>query len=187
MKKRLFTIAAIILLVMPVFLAAQESKEPPKPILKEGDVARFIKTFPLIKEDFEKLGAKYEARSGDVTVPQALKASQEFLEVLKKHGWDEFFFQKFSTIMLGYSTIVYGKEAQKAQSEMEKSLKEIDSNPNIPESMKKQLKEQLLAAKGAMSMYQETTKKNIHPEDLLLIKPHLKELKAVIEEESRGN
>lgn len=180
MKQKI--LVSLIMFLLVSFVAA---KEPPKPILKAGDVVRFIKTFPLLKKDMEKFNMKYEAKSGDVTLPEALKVSQEFLGILKKHGWDENYWQKFPTIMLGYSTIVYGKEMKKAESEMEKSLKEIDSNPNIPDSMKKQLKDQLKAAQGMMKTQGGTMQMNIHPQDLKLIKPHVEAIKKVIEDANK--
>jgi hypothetical protein len=180
MRRQTLLLLAVVLFAIAILAT---SKEPPKPILKKGDVERFIKTFPLLKNDFEKFGAKYETKSGDVTIPEAMKASSEFLAILKKHGWDEHFFQKAGTIMTGYSLIQYGKHMSKAQAEYEKALKDIESNPDIPEAMKEQLKAQLTAAKGMMQRPGDVLK-NIHPEDILLIKPHLEALKKTVEAES---
>jgi len=178
MKKIL---SIIILFLLVSSLVAVEATEPPKQILKKGDVVKFIKTFPLLKTDLEKLGAKYEARKGDVTIPEALVANTEFRNILTKHGWDEQFFQKSNAILMAFSSIVYSKSLKTANSEIEKSLKEIDTNPNIPDSMKKQLKEQMMAAQGMASAGSAIYKKNVHPADLALIKPHIEALKAVFE------
>ncbi|MCK5055516.1 MAG: hypothetical protein KAT34_02605 [Candidatus Aminicenantes bacterium] len=179
MKQKIILMVVLLLLVS--FVTAED---PSKQILKPGDVERFIKTFPLLKEDMEKFNMKYEAKSGDVTIPEALKVSSEFLKILKKHGWDENFWQKFGAIMMGYSSIVYGKEMKKADIEMEKSLKELDSNPNIPDSMKKQLKEQLKAAKSVMQSQGNTLQMNIHPSDLSLITPHIKEIREIVDDKN---
>lgn len=183
MKQKITII--FILLMLVSFALAEDPPKPPKQILKAGDVERFIKTFPVLEKDMEAFNMKYEAKSGDVTIPDALKVSSEFMAILKKHGWDENFWQKWPVIMMGYSSIVYGKEMKKANSEMEKSLKEIDSNPNIPASMKKQLKDQLKAAQGIMKTQGSALSMNIHPKDLELVKPHIKAIEKVIDKNKK--
>jgi len=90
-----------------------EKTTPPKPILKAGDVEKFIKTFPVLADDFKALGAKYDSKEGNVTFPEALKANSEFQAILNKHGWDNTFFQKVNAITMGYSAIMYAKEIKK--------------------------------------------------------------------------
>ncbi|MCI0470844.1 MAG: hypothetical protein L0Y73_04225, partial [Candidatus Aminicenantes bacterium] len=158
--------------------AAGESR---KKVLKAGAVEHFIKTFPALKKDLEKFGMKYEGSKGDITFPTALRASKEVLQVLKKHGWDENYYLEASTIIFGYSAVVYEKEMKKADSEMEKSLKEIDANPNIAPEMKKQLKDQLKATRGILNTQGNVMQKNIHPDDLKLITPHLNEIKDMLD------
>lgn len=183
MKHKIFILFILVLLVS--FAAAQDPPKPPKQVLKAGDVKHFIKTFPLLEKDFEKFNMKYEAKSGDVTFPEAMKVSNEFIQLLKKHGWDENFWQKAGTIMMGYSAVVYGKEIKKADSGFEKSLKEIESNPNIPAAMKKQLKDRLKAAQGMMKTQGGALKMNIHPQDLELITPLVKEIQKVIDKDRK--
>jgi hypothetical protein len=155
--------------------------EPPKPVLKEGDVKHFIKTFPLLKKDLKDFGMEYEAKAGNVTIPDALKASEKFLEILKKHGWDEQFFTKMATITFGYSSIQYGAGIKKATPEIEKSLKEIEANTALSAEMKEQLKKQIMAAKDMMKLQEKELGKRIHKSDLELIRPLIKELKTVLE------
>ncbi|UCH92329.1 MAG: hypothetical protein JSV88_18810 [Candidatus Aminicenantes bacterium] len=171
----------VILFALSSFVFAEKTEEP-TPILKAGDVKHFIKTFPLLKEEFKKFEVKYDGKSGTVTYPEALKVSEEFLGILKKHGWDEHFFAKAATISLGYSSIVYKKEVKKADPQFEKSIKEIESNPALSEAMKKQLIEQLKSVKGIMKSQQDVFKKKIHKADLDLIKPHIEALKKMFEE-----
>lgn len=164
-----------------VFLWTGAPQEAKKQVLKTGDVEHFIKTFPVLKKDLEKFGMKYEGSKGDITFPSALRANKELLAVLKKHGWDENYYIKTSMIMIGYSAVVYDKEMKKAESEMEKSLKEIDANPNITPEMKKQLRDQLKATKGVLNTQGNALQKSIHPEDLKLITPHLNEIKDMLD------
>lgn len=179
MKSKVFII--VILFALSSFILAEKTEEP-TPVLKAGDVKHFIKTFPLLKKDFEKHGVEYEAKAGTMTYPEAIKAGGDFLGILKKHGWDEHFFTKAVTIFMGYSSIVYGKEMKKVDPQIEKSLKEIESNPHLSDEMKKQLIAQMKSVKGIMKTQQTAWKKRIHKSDLALIKPQIAELKKILEE-----
>lgn len=180
MKRKLLIFIVGLLLVLGAFTNAAEP-ETPKPVLKPGDVKRFIKTFPLLKKDFEKYGMKYEAKEGSVTVPEALKASEEYREILKKHGWNEQFWHKFSTIAMGYAFIQYGKGIKEADPKIAKAIKEIEDNPALSDQMKAQLKQQLKMVKGVMKTQGEQLNKQLHNADMDLIRPLVKELKTVIE------
>jgi ribosomal protein S20 len=175
--------ALLMTLIIIISASNVAAEDPPKQILQSGDVQHFIKTFPLLEKEFENYNIEYEAKDGTMTVPDALEASNEFLEILKKHGWDENFFQKTGVILMGYSYIVYGEEMKNVDSEFEKSLKEIDSNPNLSAEMKNQLKEQMKTAKSAMKTQEKTFKQSIHPNDLKMITPHIKEIQKVIDKE----
>jgi hypothetical protein len=178
MKLKVFVL--VILFALSVVVFADEPQTP-KPILKPGDVKHFIKTFPLLKEDFKKFDVKYDGKSGIVTYPEALAASQEFLGILKKHGWDEHYFEKAGAICLGYSTIISGKAIKDADPQIAKAMKEIESNPNLSAEMKKQLMEQMKSVKGVMKEQQKEVKKYAHEADVELIKPHIEELKELFE------
>jgi hypothetical protein len=181
MKTKLAIIAGMLLLFS--FLAAQDpAKTPAKPVLEKGDVMKFIKTFPLLKKDFDKFGAVYSAKKGNVTIPDALRANSQYHGILKKHGWDEHFFNKFFTIVRGYSSIVYGKEMKKADPEIAKALKQIEENAHLSDAMKEQMKKQIMATKGVSKMQSQMMKQWVHPKDLALIKPLVKELKKVMDE-----
>ncbi|MCP4146935.1 MAG: hypothetical protein GY757_04210 [bacterium] len=182
MKKKLFL--CLILLFALSFYSFADSADKEKEaqtVLKPGDVKQFIKSFPLMKKDFERLGAKYDAKAGNVTVPQALKASSDFMGILKKHGWDEHFFNKMMTIVMGYTSIQYGKGLKKAGAGFEKGIKEIKDNPHLSKAMKEQLIKQMKAATGVMKTQGSQFSRNIHKKDMELISPLVIELKRVLE------
>jgi len=179
MKLKVFVL--VILFTLTAMVLADEP-EAPKPVLKPGDVKQFIKTFPLLKEELKKFEVKYDGKSGNVTYPEAIKASSEFLGILKKHGWDEHYFEKTAAICMGYSTIVSGKAMKDADPQIAKAMKEIESNPHLSDAMKKQLMEQMKTVKGAMKEQQKVVKKYAHKADMELIKPHIEDLKKVFEE-----
>ncbi len=178
MKLKVFVLVILFALSSLVFA---DKPEAPKPILKPGDVKHFIKTFPLLKEEFKKFEVKYDGTSGAMTYPGALKASGEFLGILKKHGWDEHFFAKTAAIAMGYSMIIAGKEMKNADPKIAKAIKEIESNPHLSEAMKKQMLEQMKTIKGAMKVQQMALKRNAHKADMELIKPHIEDLKKLFD------
>jgi hypothetical protein len=178
MKLKIFVL--VILFALSAVVLADEP-EKPKPVLKPGDVKHFIKTFPLLKEDFKKFEVKYDGKSGITTYPEALMVSQEFLSILKKHGWDEHFFAKTAAICVGYSMIVAGKEMKNADPQIAKAMKEIESNPNLSAEMKKQLLEQMKSVKGVMKEQQKAFKRSAHKADMELIKPHIEDLKKLFD------
>ncbi|MCP4633893.1 MAG: hypothetical protein GY855_13285, partial [candidate division Zixibacteria bacterium] len=158
----------------------------PEQILKPGDVKHFIKTFPLLEKEMKNLGIEYETKGGTITAPEAVKSRNELTEILKKHGWDDSFFQKTGVILLGYSSILYSEEKKKAESGFQESLNEIDSNPHLSDEMKKQLKEQMKAAESAMNIQGTTFTNSIHPHDLQMISPHIEEIQRVLDKENES-
>lgn len=179
MKIRIFFVMLIGMALLSATLPGDT--ETGKPILEKGDVLRFIKTFPELKTDFEKLGAEYDARQGQVTYPEAMTASSEFNGILKKHGWDENFWTKISTIVSGYGVLMYKAASGNVDPQIAAALKQIEDNAALSDAMKKQLKEQVLATRGILKDQGKAMMKMVHPEDAALIKPHLEKLKEVLE------
>ena len=178
MKLKVFVLVILFTLSAVVFA---DEPEAPKPVLKPGDVKHFIKTFPLLKEEFKKFEVKYDGKAGIVTYPEALAASGEFLGILKKHGWDEQFFTKTAAICVGYSMIVAGKAMKNADPQVAKAIKEIESNPHLSDAMKKQMIDQMKTVKGVMKEQQKALKRSAHKADMELVKPHIEDLKKLFE------
>ncbi len=178
MKRNVLLLSIVALLMISSFAIAEE---PPKQTLQKGDVERFIKTLPALTQDMKEFDTKMDAKQGNITIPEAMRASGDFNAILKKHGWDESFYVKIQTIVMGYSALVYGESITGADAEFAKALEEIDSNPNLSAEMKAQLKEQLKAACGALATESTKMQQALHPVDLAFIKANVKELKTVLE------
>jgi hypothetical protein len=173
--------------LMPVFwivfiltglTAAQETVEA---VLEKGDVDRFIQTFPVLVEELSELGMKYEKEEGDLMLPETVRASAELQTLLKKNGWDETFWAKMQAIMIGYSSLLYQKESAASGDEMAKAIKQLESDPSVPESMKKQMIERLKATQKMMGGGQDAYKMSVHEDDLNLIKPKIEALTKLFE------
>ncbi len=176
-----------VLIFLLTFSGIAKTDPVPEPVLKKGDIERFIKTWPKLGNDFKKLGMKMDSREGNVTLPEAVRAGNEYLSILKKHGWDENFWTKFTVILQGYSYFEYKKGKKEADSSMSQSMKELEKNPHLSPAMKKQLMANLKMAKGAMDQQGTLFLKNINPKDLAFIKPNLKSIKKVVDKDKNDS
>ena len=170
MTRTLITLT-VLLALCPALMAADDPA--PVALLKPGDVDRFCKTFPELTKQIEELGAKYEAKTGDVSGLAALQASAEFKALLTKHGWNETFYQKLAVIAQGYAHLRYGQAMKDARPKMEKSMRELEKTQGLSPEMIAQLQGQMKAAMQSMEQAKAQMKASLHPQDLALIKQHL--------------
>ena len=136
--------------------------------------------------DFRKLGMKMDSRKGNATLPEAVRTGNEYMAILKKHGWDETFWHKFNVVLQGYSYFEYQKGKKEADTSMTEGMKEIQKNPHLSPEMKKQLMANLKKVKGAMEQSAGAFLKNINPADLALIKPKIKEIRNVLDKDDKA-
>lgn len=170
------------IVVLAFSLAVIPATDPvPDRVLEKGDIAKLIKTWPSLEKEMKKFGMKMDAKEGNVTIPEAYRTGNEYLSMLKKHGWDENFWQKFTVMLQGYSFFQYKKGKKEADTNMSKSMKEMEKNPHLSEAMKEQLIKQMKMVKGVMKQQGSLLMKNINPEDLAYIKPNLEKIKKVLE------
>ena len=177
MKHKLFII--FILFLMAFSLTAVE---PVKQVLKQRDIDHFIKTIIPIANESEKSGVEYDDERSEEIFPKELRTNKEFLKILKKHGWDESFFEKAGVIFLGHATLVSGEESKKMEGQQAKAIKEIESNPHLSDATKKQMIEQMKKMEGAIAGQQGVMKSRIDKADLDLLRLNIKALKKVFEE-----
>ncbi|MBN1271931.1 MAG: hypothetical protein JXB26_06630 [Candidatus Aminicenantes bacterium] len=181
--KNMAWIFTVLILITICFSPSLLAEDPPVPVLEEGDVVHFIETYPELSADLENLGMEYEPTTGHLTIPEAAQQNSELLSLLKKHGWDENFFNKVGVICLGYSILEYKSEVPEMDANVAKSIKEIEANPYMTEAQKKQMIERLKASRGIIASQASTMESKVHEQDLALIKPHMKELKEVLEDD----
>ncbi len=174
MRHKLFI--TFILFLMAFSLTAEE---PVKKVLNQRDIDHFIKTIIPIATDFDKLGVEYDDERSEDIFPEELRTNKEFLKILKKHGWDESFFEKVGVIFLGHAIIVSGEESKKMEGPQAKAIKEIESNPHLSDATKKQMIEQFKKVQGAVADQQGHMKKSAHPADLELIRSNIEVIKKV--------
>jgi len=179
MKLLNFTIIMLIFLIP--FMGVAKNDPLPDPVLAKGDIEKFVKTWPLLEKDFKNFGMKMDARGGNVTMPESVMVGNKYLSILKKHGWDENFWSKFTVILQGYSHFEYKKGKKEANIGMSKSMKELEKNPHLSPEMKKKLIANLKMVEGALAQQGKLLQNSINPKDLEFIKPNLDKIKKVID------
>lgn len=86
--------------ILPSFMWAQAgaTTTPPKAVLKEGDIERFMETYPKLEAEFEALDGEWED-ADFATALSALEANAEVQAILDRYGWDAAFFSKLEVIV----------------------------------------------------------------------------------------
>ena len=123
--------------------------------LTANDVTHFIKHYPDLEVDLNKLGVKYDHDDGDFTLPEGIEALADFNNVLQKHGYKDYqeFIVKAGAIVLAYASLKSDDGMADAQAEIKASLKEIDENPALSAEQKQMMKQQIEAGMAMMQMY----------------------------------
>lgn len=147
------SLISVFLLVFALNVQAQEKATA---VLSNEDISLFLKTFKPLAKDLEKLGEKYQ-NTTDVSTTEALFANKEAMAIFKKHGWNELYAGKFSTIMSGTTYLSLIEELDKLPAEQRAFLA-----PQI-------------------EMYRSQVG-NVHPNDLEKIKKNLPEIRKLLEE-----
>lgn len=92
--------------------------------ITDADVKLFITSFNPIKKDMEALGHKYE-NIQDPSALQAIGASEEVKSIFEKHGWNNNYMLKFSTIISAFAFVHMEKEMQKLPAEQQQYVAQM--------------------------------------------------------------
>jgi len=76
----------------------------PVPVLKKGDVEKFIKTLKPMSKELEAVGVNFDARQNQ-NMSDALQANARVMSIFKKYGWDESYSAKWMAITMGYAKL----------------------------------------------------------------------------------
>ncbi|MBI9104595.1 MAG: hypothetical protein JEY99_19420 [Spirochaetales bacterium] len=176
MKKILIS---ILITLICAGLFAQE------PVLSDGDVERFILTFPEITEELGALGQSLENANGRLFLPWTVRTSEEVKRTFLDRGWDEGYFERVQLILLGFSLILAESEMLTVMPDVQEALDEIDSTPvssYFTAEMKKQTRDMMVAAVRGMNQALYDELDSIAPSDMEKIRAHKDELTAFLKE-----
>ena len=157
----------IILLVTGLIFSNQSVKAQNelKPVLKSGDIDRFINTYEPMFSEFELLSDEIEDEEDfdNMTYDSVLRSfesgldNNEAVAILEKYGWEKSTYgKKLMAIAMGTTYLIV--------------LNHIDE---MPEEQGKAMAE----------IYTKQYKNLIHEDDMKLLKPRITELEAIFSEE----
>ena len=156
----------IILLVAGFIFSNQSLKAQNelKPVLKSGDIDRFINTYEPMVAEFELLADELEDEedSESMTYDSVLRGFESGLDnyeavvILEKYGWEKSTYgEKMMAIAIGASYLMV-----------------LDQIDNMPQEQGKAMAE----------IYTKQYKMLVHDDDLKLLKPRITELEAFFSE-----
>lgn len=188
--KRLFAIAVLCVLFLSVCGAPEEAADvtPAEPEtaeeiafapLSEMEIQKFLKTYPMVKEEVEKAGKKFEAESEATDVMSALgqmgKMNMEIAGLdakLKAAGmsWEDFYAAMAKVWMAtGASVMVEQKE------EFTKAKEELN-DPNIPEAQREMMEGMLEGLEEQFKVFDKVPQQNID-----LVKKYWKDIENIMD------
>lgn len=176
MKARPFFLFALILLSISIFAQMPKSSTP---VLKKGDVENFIAHFKSIESDFNALDIDYKPESDLEASIAQFNDIEEINKMVKKYGYKDFadFSKKTWTITACYASI---KIESESVPELQHIQQQIEADENLTPEQKNKALEQL--SQGLAGM-QKAFSQSTNEEDVELVKPFMKKLDTLFEEE----
>jgi hypothetical protein len=174
-QRGLIFLVLVCCLAAPIF--AQE------PVLSQGDIDRFLITFPIITEDLSSLGLEMEETDGGFSLPQAVFMSAQAESIFVKHGWSGDFFPKIELILYGLTLTHLETEMLGAMPDIQASLDEIDTMPvsaYFTVEMKQEMRDMMLMAVQGMNSALFEEMDAIAPKDMDLIRQNKAALSSAL-------
>ena len=175
MRKRT---ALVVLLLALAAAAAVVAQAPPRPLLSDADVKKFIVDFKPLIAELGQLGLGQEAETAPRNpgeppgIVSVLRASAEAQKILGKYGWGDAQFQKFSAVFYSYLALKMEEQAAAQLAQVDRSSAE--QKPKARTELGA-LAEQLAAAAASY-------RAQVHPDDLKTVQANEEALDAVAEE-----
>lgn len=144
------TAFAVFCLIAVSVVGAQES---PSPRLIQGDVGKFIDTWPGLSTELAALDMEYAEGDDIGSYFAAASFNAEAMAIFAKYGWDEDYYPKASVIMMT-SVMLEGARQMKSDSE----------------------------TAGMAGMFEAQLTQSVHPNDIDLVRPRVPEIVALLEE-----
>ncbi|MBN2135926.1 MAG: hypothetical protein JW737_09360 [Acidobacteria bacterium] len=169
-----------ILLLFASFIFTQDALQP-KALLNNGDVEKFIKTFPAMLDELEPMGLIFNPQDGTFSIPEDSRKLSGYKAVLVRFGWDKSFYEKSRKILRIYTYLKYGEDAVDLTNKTDEEADSLARNESdIPKIM------DVNKPKPEEKKPEEITppqKLLLHPDDIAKVKPQLTKLKEILLDE----
>ena len=175
MRTKLVT--TLVFILFSTFLFAQnESASAPQ--LKNSDVENFIKHFPDIQVELEKLDFDIDPQDDLQSLAEGLESYEEINSIVKKYGYADYidFAAKSSAIAACYASIkLKGEGVPEIQKAYNKIEQDESMTPEQKQMAKQQLESILSAMGGAFTLM-------ANEQDLETVKTFVPELDVLFDE-----
>ncbi|MBI9101984.1 MAG: hypothetical protein JEY99_06175 [Spirochaetales bacterium] len=173
-----YSISLICFFLLCTSLIGQENR------LSDGDVEKFLNTFPVIMEELDALGQTLESTGENFILPAAVRTSEEAQQIFSRQGWDDNYYDKIGLILEGYTLSIMESEMLTVMPDIQDALDEIDATPVSPyftAEMKKQTRDMIVSAVRGMDQALFDEMDSIAPADMEQIRVHKDEIKEMLD------
>ena len=132
--------------------------------------------------EYKKLGLNLNPQTGKVTGADKLKRDKAVQEILKKNGWNFMFWPKLQTIARGYSIASYERGNAKHGSNIKKFVDDLKKSRWMTPEKKAELEAFYSQTKGKFDWRINLLRKQVHKNDLALVKKSMPTLDIVMKE-----
>jgi hypothetical protein len=147
--------AKIYFLLLVLIQCTAVFAQAPASVLSTSDVDKFISTLRPMSKELDAVGISVDPNT---STAEALMSNGKVMTILKKYGWDETMWIKWSSIAMCYS-----------------KLKMDEQLAALPAEQRAQMKEMMKMAGQSLDTM-------VNPEDLKLVKAKLGQLDAVMQD-----
>jgi hypothetical protein len=147
--------AKIYFLLLVLIQCTAVFAQAPASVLSTSDVDKFISTLRPMSKELDAVGISVDPNT---STAEALMANGKVMTILKKYGWDETMWIKWSSIAMCYSKVKMDEQLAALPAEQRAQMKEM------------------------MKMAGQSLDTMLNPEDLKLVKAKLGQLDAVMQD-----
>lgn len=179
MKKPLFTSVVVMFLLS---VSWPQGAQAAWPVLNEKEVQRFVDTFPGMYRQYVELGLRINPQKGRVDGAWKLKRDEAVMRVLAENGWDFMFWPRLQAITQGYSLAKYDQAVTEHGGNLEKFVEDLKKSPWMTPEKKAELEAFYAKLKTDFASRARTLRRQVHKNDLNLVRQALPELDSVMNE-----
>ncbi len=151
-----------------------------RPVLANGDVEKFIETFPGMYRDYRQMGLRVSPQTGEVTGADKIKRSKAVRKILKDNGWNFMFWPKLQSIARGYSLIKQRKFVEAHGNNIDKFVNELNDNPWMTAEQKRNLEAFYAKAQHDLDAREAHLSRQVNADDLSLLQKFVTPLDDVM-------
>ncbi len=170
-----------IFLVLTILLSSVFFTSPVEaawPILNDADMDKFVRTFPTMYRDYKQLTLTVNPAAGPA---EKTRFDQEINRILTDNGWNFFFWIQMPHIIRCYSFVKQEQVRGAHGSDIEKFVHDLINSDWMTPGQKSGINDFFSQLKGNYENEAEKIKREVHENDLNLVRRNIARLDSVLE------